>query len=833
MIYNEHEVGHARQLESTRLIVMDKLEAIDAQLEKLELLAQAMASNAPTSPHDFALFHQRSARLLLESKLDFCIILYDASGHELLNSGVAYGQPLPTRQTLGHIQSVFQTGHRVRPTVISRTSQGHAIIGGMTPVFSGEKVVYALAVGFSSKILNTLLQPQYLPSGSIATISDSTGTIAASSESAQKLIGQTLDAETLKHLEAQSAGTFDLTISAGTPLRTTYRRSPQSGWSLVIALPLQVIDAPLASNLFILSLGGTLLLALSLFLAWLVARRITSSVETLQSAAVALGAGATIKTPASYFLEAAEASQAMAKSAQLLASRTQELLDSNNALSERTTELAQAQHLAQIGNWRVDLTNQQRFASAEMYELFGPDILLPFSAQSSKLFPPETWKKLDQAIRTSIRTGIGYSLVLEVFNKEGRRIWTDNRCQTVLDASGKVVGLLGTCQDISHLKAIESELRESKTLLRMALTNAELTLWEYHIQSGEILFIERLASLQGLEIPAKPISFESYAKSIFPADVPRMYADLEKYLRGDTKKYEASFRARHVDGHYLWLHSVGKVTDWDSEGKPLRMIGVSIDISERRLSESKMEALHDEMNAMLVWQVAQHTVAALAHEINQPLASASFLCEAASRMLPSSEMPVGDPDKVSDRLAETLQRIGSEIQRAGTVLRSLLASMNKPDLTREPAMVNELIGESIKTAHIEGIFGYPIVTEFAADLPLVKVNLLQFAKVLLNLIHNSAQAMKEAEVSDGKIRISSSLSSDASEVFIHVQDDGPGISALMQQEIFQPFISTKADGLGMGLTISRALIEAHGGKLWATQVEGAGATLHFTLPTGS
>jgi signal transduction histidine kinase len=132
---------------------------------------------------------------------------------------------------------------------------------------------------------------------------------------------------------------------------------------------------------------------------------------------------------------------------------------------------------------------------------------------------------------------------------------------------------------------------------------------------------------------------------------------------------------------------------------------------------------------------------------------------------------------------------------------------------------------------VEGVFGYSINKTYAADLPLVKVNRLQVSKVLLNLIHNAAQAMKVAQIVNGKIDVSTTLAADGHEIIVTVQDEGPGISTVMQQEIFQPYISTKAHGLGLGLTISRALIEAHGGKLWATQVEGQGATFHFTLPT--
>jgi C4-dicarboxylate-specific signal transduction histidine kinase len=144
-----------------------------------------------------------------------------------------------------------------------------------------------------------------------------------------------------------------------------------------------------------------------------------------------------------------------------------------------------------------------------------------------------------------------------------------------------------------------------------------------------------------------------------------------------------------------------------------------------------------------------------------------------------------------------------------------------------------VVAESIQTAVEEGVFGYPIVTHYAADLPAVKVNRLQVVKVLLNLIHNAAQAMHEATVNTGKIWVNTALSADGREVCVSVRDDGPGISAALQAEIFQPFITTKSHGLGMGLTISRALIEANGGKLWHSQDDALGATFHFTLPISS
>ena len=425
---------------------------------------------------------------------------------------------------------------------------------------------------------------------------------------------------------------------------------------------------------------------------------------------------------------------------------------------------------------------------------------------------------------------MGYALELQVLNKEGVLIWVDVRGVAVFGGSGEVTGLRGTMQDISKFKETETSLFENKTRLKMALSSSDLALWDWHIQSDDLFFDARWAAIQGYKKNELPTRIDRYMQGVFPEDVPLIYKNLEAHYQDDEKKYEAIYRVLHKDGHYVWIQGTGRVVERDAQGQPLRMLGVALDITERKHHESMMEALHGEMDAMLVWQVAQHTVAALAHEVNQPLASLAILSEVANRFLVSDRDINGDRGEFSKRCEETLRRMNAEIERAASVVKNLLVSVNKPDITRTPTVVNELVAESIQTALLEGVFGYQITTDHAADLPCVKVNRLQVSKVLLNLVHNAAQAMHAAQMVNGKIAVRTALAADGSAIEITVQDDGPGISALMQQEVFQPFISSKSHGLGLGLPISRALIEAHNGKLWATQVEGRGATFHFTLP---
>ncbi len=829
-LYYEYQDERIQSDKGLALSVRTMVQTIDAELAQVQLIAQVLTTSGSLRRHDLAAFHRRTVLLIPSTGVEVSAVLFDKSGRQLLNTHIPWGQPLPAHRDLESIRSVFESTHTNPHRPLFRPLDGYAAISTVAPVFSGREVVYALAVGVVPDKFNSFLREYGQATGAVTTIVDGTGTIAARSHDTAQFVGHKVDPEIWVQLQKGPVGAFDFDLKDGTRLHASYGQSVGTGWRVLMMTPRQSLDAPLTHTLTQMAKGATLVLLLSIALAWLVGRRIVNSVKSLKEAAIAFGKGESLPPLKVNLRETEEVARALSRSAFQLTTRTQELLDANASLHERTTELAEAQHLAQIGNWKHDLVSNERFVSVEMQELFGPKVLLPFAELAGTLFTPEVWKQVDHQIRETIRTGVGFSLVGELFDRQGSPIWTDNRCEAVFNGKGEVIGLRGTCQDISKYKAAEILLLDNEARLKMALSSSDLALWDWHIQSGDLFMDERWAAIQGYTLMALPYRMQSYMQSVFPEDMALIYKNLELHYRSETPKYEAIYRVRHRDGHCVWIQATGRVVERDAAGEPLRMLGVALDISARKENEYKMEALHDEMNAMLVWQVAQHTVAALAHEINQPLASLAILCEAATRLQARGRQSDGDHGERLKRSVEPLERMNIEIKRAAAVVRSLLTSVNKPDITRANVVVNELVRESIQKAYGEGIFGYAIVAHDGAHLPLVKVNQLQVSKVLLNLIHNSAQAMQAAQMPNGKIEVSTALSADGSAISITVQDEGPGISALMQQEIFQPFISTKSHGLGLGLTISRALIEAHGGKLWASQTPGQGATFHFTLP---
>jgi PAS domain S-box-containing protein len=513
--------------------------------------------------------------------------------------------------------------------------------------------------------------------------------------------------------------------------------------------------------------------------------------------------------------------------------RTQQLQTANDNLQERSTELSEAQHIAKTGNWKWHASSGAFFASEELLRLYGRKILLPFDAQKGKVFPAEAWQELKTAVKATLQTKTGFSLLLPTLTADDTQLWSRVNGEVVCNATGEITGLRGTLQDVDVYRKAELALKDSESRLNLALSSADLALWDWHVNTGDLFFDDRWAASLGYTVEELPSRIENYMQLIYPDDIPHIRENLERHYAEAVPRYEASYRVRHRDGHCVWMQGIGKVVERAADGTPVRMLGVAWDISERKRNEVEIAHLQTEMHDILAWQVAKHTVAALAHEVNQPLASASILCEAANRMLLANGLSNEARDERVQKLQQTLKNIASETERAGVVLRKLVHSVNQPDITRAPVMVNEMVADSIQSVQEEGVFGYPIVTDYAADLPAVKVNRLQVVKVLLNLIHNAAQAMHEATVNTGKIWVNTTLSADGREVCVSVRDDGPGISAALQEEIFQPFITTKSHGLGMGLTISRALIEANGGKLWHSQDDGLGATFHFTLPISS
>jgi PAS domain S-box-containing protein len=259
----------------------------------------------------------------------------------------------------------------------------------------------------------------------------------------------------------------------------------------------------------------------------------------------------------------------------------------------------------------------------------------------------------------------------------------------------------------------------------------------------------------------------------------------------------------------------------DNTGRISNIVHLEEDITERKEAEEQMTQLRSELlHSTRVGTMIELT-AALAHEINHPLGSILNNANAAKRMLEGE-----NPDL--DEIREIIADIVSEDRRAGDVIQKLRALMKKTEVEFAPRQVNDIIEEVLQLAHSELIMNNISLTkDLEARLPKVNADHIQLQQVFLNLIINACDAMKES--SEKRLHIATTIH-DSLNIVVCVRDSGTGIDEENMNSLFEAFFTTRREGMGMGLSVSKTIIEAHNGRIWAENNEGAGASVFVSLP---
>lgn len=265
--------------------------------------------------------------------------------------------------------------------------------------------------------------------------------------------------------------------------------------------------------------------------------------------------------------------------------------------------------------------------------------------------------------------------------------------------------------------------------------------------------------------------------------------------------------------------SVGEIR----EGSDTAFIGIIRDISERHLAQRRMAQLQSELVHVARLSAMGEMASTLAHELNQPLTAVTNYVQSARHML-------GAPERfTSQRIAEIMDKAVEQTIRAGQIIRRLREFIRKGETDRAIADLNQIVREaaalSLVGAREQGI---EVRMDLCPDLPPVLIDQVQIQQVLLNLVRNGVEALQQ--VQDRRLTISTGASEDGA--VVRVADSGPGLSPEVAEHLFQPFVTTKANGTGIGLSISRSIIEAHGGQLTAETADEGGVAFQFTLPAG-
>jgi len=289
-----------------------------------------------------------------------------------------------------------------------------------------------------------------------------------------------------------------------------------------------------------------------------------------------------------------------------------------------------------------------------------------------------------------------------------------------------------------------------------------------------------------------------------------------------TKTHEETII--YDDGRQKWLQvSVDPILD--EKGEIMRIVHTVKDITDRKNHEAEAFAARREMMRMERLSRMGELTASLAHELNQPLTAILGNARAALRFIESGNLDM-------EELKEMLHDIAQDDKRAGDIIRSLRAMVRAEEGEAEAAEPGDLIREAVALFNSEAVMrNIRVELDIGRSLPPVKVNRVQIGQVLINLMMNGAEAMDEEPLESRRLTIG--VRESANTVRVTVRDFGKGIDGVEADKLFEPFFTTKRSGLGLGLSLSRSIVEAHGGHIWVEDSPGKGAVFHFDLPAGA
>ncbi|MGA7884020.1 MAG: ATP-binding protein, partial [Terrimicrobiaceae bacterium] len=382
--------------------------------------------------------------------------------------------------------------------------------------------------------------------------------------------------------------------------------------------------------------------------------------------------------------------------------------------------------------------------------------------------------------------------------------------------------LLRSARLAGQLQATELALRENERRMELAANAAELGLWVWEIERDAIWATDKARALFDIG-EGDPLDFTRVVQSVHPEDRDAVQAAVAKSLENGGD-YCSEYRIARNGGTLRWISARGRV-EFDASGRPVRMRGVSIDITERKQAEVELRQNREELAHVGRVALMGELAASLAHELNQPLTGIVTNARVGLRSLDR-----GRWDSAGFR--EILQDIADDGKRAGEIICSMRNMVRKGQLAWELLDINDVVTRATRLANPDAMArGCQISVSLEASLPGIRGVRIQLKQVLLNLIVNACDAMQNVPPSQRVVMLST-LSDCRTGVRVSVRDFGVGLPA-EKERIFEQFFSTKRDGLGMGLVIARSIVEAHGGRLSAENAESGGACFHFTLPASS
>ncbi len=473
---------------------------------------------------------------------------------------------------------------------------------------------------------------------------------------------------------------------------------------------------------------------------------------------------------------------------------------------------------AQEGVWSVDAEGKTVFANENMAAILGTS---PGEMIGKSILPFVPREKKDELLNHLLQREQGPQEHFEFpfLRADGAQVWTLLRVSPVL-RDGQHSGCLALVSDITKRKRAEEELRESETRFRAFVDHAGDALFVQDLEQGTIVDVNREAC-ESLGYTRRELIGNTAVAFHLDSDRAEMESAAEQAAAGET--VVGTHCHRRKDGSVFYVEAN---TSCFWYGGRRFLLHVSRDITDRLRAEEQRDRLRQlEADLAHINRVSMmgELAASVAHEVNQPLSGVVSNASAGLRWL------AGDVPNLEEA-REGLRRIVRDGKRAGEVIARIRALTRKAATPTEKLDLNETIGEVLALIGDEARRKSVIIrTQFADDLSPVSGDRVQLQQVVLNLVMNAIEAMSVIDERARELAIGT-RNIDPDQVQVTVQDSGTGIDPQTIDRIFDSFYTTKPGGMGMGLSISRSILQAHGGRIWATANDGRGTIFHFTLP---
>jgi C4-dicarboxylate-specific signal transduction histidine kinase/ABC-type uncharacterized transport system substrate-binding protein len=368
-------------------------------------------------------------------------------------------------------------------------------------------------------------------------------------------------------------------------------------------------------------------------------------------------------------------------------------------------------------------------------------------------------------------------------------------------------------------KRAEQAVRENEERVTLAASSANLGLWQWDIVQNRLWVSDICRRILGLGAqPDAPL--DSYLRALRPETFANQPLSFNASAAGGSlQKVERVLN--WPDGSEHWIRAIGSTT-LDASNKASRVTGAVIDITAEKTAEQESALWRQELTRLTRIATLGELSGALAHELNQPLTAILSNADAARHALAGNAGDIGE-------VREILSDIVADAKRGGEVIGHLRSLFSNAKLHIQPLALNDVVAEALKLVHSDLVARRVTLTPlFSPQISAVRGDRVQLQQVLLNLIYNACDAMAGNPPSERTLVVATAP--DANALRVSVVDCGAGIEKDLLERLFKPFVTTKSRGLGLGLSICRSIVEAHGGRLWAFNNPDRGATFCFSLP---